>query len=206
MAHNNHNCNPCESPCSIQEEPDCLDLLWPHLELLKSCLCLELESSVGGPVCRCAIMAGAQAAFDNCCQGTAWVIVGQTFPASTFPVPDTGLIRCDTHAMAASIEIGVVRCAPTVNDYGEPPTVEAIEESARIVHSDRVRMMKAVRCCFREALGCDEVNFGPWTAIDNQGGCVGGSMTLSVAFNTFGCDCYCDDEGRVTNAPLPAAP
>lgn len=193
-----HDCDPCSRPCEIANEPDSCDLLWPWLEILKDCVCLSLESSLGGPVCRCLFVAGQQAAWDNCCQGQAWIRVVSVFPSQNFPSPDGGRFRCDHSAMAAQLEIGVIRCAPTFDEQGNPPSVEAMEESFRVVHSDRARVMRAVKCCFQAESQCEEVNVGTWTPLGESGGCVGGVTNVTVSFSDCGCCCD-DDLGFVWN-------
>lgn len=190
-------CDPCKSPCTVPDYPDCLDTLWDKLETLKACFCAELENSLGGPVCECAIVAGTNAVFDNCCAGTAWLLVQEVYPSDAFPSQNGDRVRCDTHSQAATIELGVVRCAPSVDDRGNPPTLHQKEQSARVIHSDRVRMMKAVRCCFTPEQGCDDIVFGGWVPVSEQGGCIGGSMTVTISLGTYGCECECDENGDI---------
>lgn len=183
-------CDPCDVPCEIPEGPDTCDTLFPWLEELQDCLCESLKASLGGPVCRCILVAGQQAAWDNCCQGQAWIRVESVFPSQSFPSPDTGAFRCGHEMMAATLELGVIRCAPSFDDDGNPPSIAAIEQSFRVVHSDRVRMLRAVTCCFDPQ--CQVVEIGAWQPLGESGGCVGGTMQLSISFNN--CSCCCDTD------------
>lgn len=185
-------CDPCNRPCTISPDPDPCDVLFPWAALMRDCVCASLEASVGGPVCQCMLTAGTSTAYDNCCQGQAWIRVVSVYPSKSFPTPDGSRFRCDHQMMAAELEIGVVRCAPTMDDDGNPPSVQAIEESFRVVHSDRVRVMRALSCCFRPEQGCEVINIGQWTPVAEQGGCVGGMTDVTISFND--CDCCCDDD------------
>ncbi|GAA3852534.1 hypothetical protein GCM10023084_03460 [Streptomyces lacrimifluminis] len=84
-------------------------------------------------------------AWDACDCGLLAVSVGQTYPTEQFPNP--ALVRvggCDAPWEAAEIIMQVVRCTPTHDDQGNPPTTAALDTSAQEILRDAYQMMRAV--------------------------------------------------------------
>lgn len=157
------------------------------LDQIQVCLCAQLTDS-DIPVCRCCVVAG-NVALDNCCEeddceGQAWVRLVRVYPSDRFPAAGAQKTACPIQ-WAAVVEVGVVRCAPTLNNQGEVPTCEELAASAAGVHADMVAMYRAVGCC---GLDSDEVVLGEWSPIGPEGGCVGGRMTATVAIAACLCD------------------
>lgn len=200
MASHDHNCDPCNVPCDIPDHHDPCDQLWPILEMVRDCLCDQLDRSLGGPVCRCAIVQGSTTILDECCAGFAWVRVVESYPSVNFPARKTGAEFCETFTMAARLQLGVARCQPTFDDQtGEPPSVAALEEAARIGQADRAAMHRAIRCCVGPELGlCKKLEIGPWEPLPEAGMCGGGTVSLIVPYTDYGCagttfGCACED-------------
>lgn len=86
-------------------------------------------------------------AWDACDCGLLAVSVGQIYPTETFPNPVQARVSnaCDAPWEAAEIIMQVVRCTPTHDDTsGNPPTVAALDASAREILQDAYEMMRAV--------------------------------------------------------------
>lgn len=82
-------------------------------------------------------------AWDACDCGLLAVSVGQIYPTEQFPNPAlTRVGGCDAPYEAAEIIMQVVRCVPTHDE--KPPTVEALDASAREILTDAYEMMRAV--------------------------------------------------------------
>jgi hypothetical protein len=85
-------------------------------------------------------------AWDECDCGLLAVSVGTIYPTEQFPNP--ALVRvsnaCDAPWEAAEIIMQVVRCTPTADDNGNPPTTAALDASAREILTDAYEMMRAV--------------------------------------------------------------
>lgn len=126
---------------------------------------------------------------DECCSGLAWVRVVTVFPSSdTFPAQDEVPRSGGVAAWAVTLEMGVIRCAPT-GDERTLPTGAQWEANFRAVQDDAAAMRRAL-CCFGDMEPRRWKNalvVQPWLPISVQGGCTGGVMTLTVRVPA--CDC-----------------
>lgn len=143
----------------------------PLTDLL-GCLCTEVNAIQ--PVCDCSILPGNEVAWDYCGEctdegkcGQAWVRMVRVFPWSVWPEPSVDA-NC-TLPLAMEVELGVVRCLPTLSEGGDLPPIGDIESSSMLQVADMWAMYRAVTCCsasLKTAFNYDAV--GP------LGGCVGG--------------------------------
>lgn len=128
---------------------------------------------------------------DECCEGLAWVRPASFFPSSAaFPVQDSAPPPKGVSGWAFTIELGVVRCAPTP-DANRIPSGDEWDAVTQAVMDDAAAMRRAL-CCW-EAMGppgqsrAKRMLPGIWTPLAIEGGCVGG--TLPVTFRGPACDC-----------------
>lgn len=149
-------------------------------------LCCRVAAS-DHPVCRCGFAFGDPPPVSNCCscpsggQGEAFVRVGQVYPSTVFPQPDEANSVCDYASFAAVFTVGIYRCAPTLKDNGSAPTTEELAAALIVQLQDRAVLMRTIRCYFN-GLPDERLWFaGPWNPIEPQGGCMGGSVTVTVA-------------------------
>jgi hypothetical protein len=126
---------------------------------------------------------------DECCEGSAWVRVASFFPSSgKFPEQDQDPLNSGTRAWAVTLELGVVRCAPTPDENSIPSTAQW-NAVADAVDDDAASMRRAI-CCFIEASPTARRGYVlplDWQPLDVEGGCVGG--TLRVIVRGPACDC-----------------
>lgn len=126
---------------------------------------------------------------DECCEGLAWVRPVLFVPSSgTFPIQDESPVPRGVNAWAITLEMGVVRCAPTP-DENSIPSNEAWLEVVQAVMDDAAAMRRAY-CCFVEIdPGARKKYTLPleWQPLDTEGGCVGG--TLQIVVRGPACDC-----------------
>lgn len=147
------------------------------LGALAACLCDEFDD-----VCQCGLLPGSEAALDHCgsCSGDvcgqAWVLFESLYRSTTFPAQDEGE-GCAT-PLAALIQIGVARCVPVPSADGSPPEQTELTAAALKGALDAVRVMTSVGCCLENS----DVRYvvGPWTTDAPSGGCVSGSLRMSV--------------------------
>jgi hypothetical protein len=140
----------------------------------------------GKPVCR-AFLTAATAQYvpiDNCCQcltgeGQLWVAVGRTEPMNT---TGAGVISCTTN-FEATINVGIARCAATVDSQGNPPDPDLISTQALAALRDMKTMYRAISDWISNSLNGDihQVTIGAWTP-SVQGGCQVGSIDLTFRF------------------------
>lgn len=127
---------------------------------------------------------------DLCCSGLAWVRVLRIYPSSVFPDPDTQSTPCPASQYAVEFEMGAVRCLP---DHGERSGATCDEWTAAFLTVDEdAAVMRRTLCCLRETiLGNppveDTVLMGEWVPIDGQGRCIGGTMSVTLAYDCLEC-------------------
>jgi hypothetical protein len=134
---------------------------------------------------------------DECCSGLAWVRPARFYPtgAGAFPAQDEAPIKGGTRAWGVTLELGVVRCAPTP-DADQIPTTEEWDAVTQAVMDDGAAMRRAV-CCFIDAKDgrSSRVLVGEWLPLDIEGGCVGGFMQVTV----MGPACDCSEAGPTSS-------
>ncbi len=166
-------------------------IAWPLAEALAQCLCSMLEAEA--PVRCCCVLPGAEVAWDDCsCDGTrggmAWVRIVNDYPTARFPQPYTGKSQPCGGAYdgwAGALDLGVLRCAPTVDARGRLPSCEQQHTAARRAAADKHIMRRAVSCC-GWAEDRQIIEHG-WQALGPEGGCHGGVLTVTV--NQHACVC-----------------
>lgn len=126
---------------------------------------------------------------DECCQGLAWVRPALTVPSSgKFPIQDVETVPGGTRSWAITLEMGVVRCAPTPNETRIPSNAEWNAVTGAVM-DDAAAMRRAI-CCF---IDLDPVRRQgstlplEWQPLNTEGGCVGGTQQLIVRGPA--CDC-----------------
>lgn len=120
---------------------------------------------------------GEQVAWDNCCEdngvgGQLWVRCISVSPG--WPKNDTEQ-KCGVRLATATLGVGVVRCAHTLDDQGNPPTGEEMT-------SDAVKLMEDMEDMFSGIVTNYEWhhNVGMYTPVGPDGGCAGGEWTVAV--------------------------
>lgn len=161
--------------------------------------CLEQEiAKVPSPPLRTGLRTGTVVAHllstsdDECCQGLAWVRPVTFAPSSAvFPVPDSTPVKTGVRSWAVQLEIGAIRCAPTPDEH-HIPTAEEWDETTQAVMDDAAAMRRAV-CCFAELKQgrWGRMVVGAWTPLPVEGGCVGGTLVVTVQ----GPACDCSEAG-----------
>ncbi len=126
---------------------------------------------------------------DECCEGLAWVRVAGIFPSETsFPNQEQVPSKCGVRQWAVELELGIVGCAPTPGAKNIPSTDKWNEVTERALAEFAV-MDKAI-CCFLDGFrGTNLV--GRWSPLSIEGGCVGGTMGITVA--AAACNCREDE-------------
>jgi hypothetical protein len=165
----------------------------PVVDVLLACLEQEIARVETPPQVVC-LRPGASVELlmstvrDECCEGLAWVRVATIYPSSNFPTPDSEPTKCSPYQYAAVLEMGVARCAPTPGAE-DIPSCEEWTDVTYAVLDDAAAMRRAV-CCFTAIEKPRLVVVGTWQPAPTEGGCVGGSMTVTVAVGD--CDCVED--------------
>lgn len=151
------------------------DVIWPLMVQLQQCLCETLTARGLMPGdCFCGIFPGDSAPWDYS-EGMAWVRLVDSYPSTTFPTANsTPRASCEA-MLVATLEVGLLQCAPISGPDGSPPTQEQQIESARLQAAGMRAMQQAIACCDLEL-----VVLGAYTPQGPQGGLVGGSWQINV--------------------------
>ena len=135
---------------------------------------------------------------DLCCEGIAYVALGDTYPSSdSFPEQDIvrqAAAHCAPPTWAQVFKVGIIRCVP-VGDQFLPPNCEEWNAASRqnVIDSQTLRR---VGCCIRNyVVNSNDLFLGMSLVIERQsqgnpqGGCVERSMTITAQFlnNCDGC-------------------
>jgi hypothetical protein len=153
---------------------------WAVEQILLDCLCTRLANTIAGPVCVCTPIPGDQAIADYCGAGPngvgqAWVRLSRVFMTRQFPQPIT-TAPCPDGFWAAEYELGVLRCAATLDDEGQPPSPAALAWDAAMATDDAAAVMDTGQCCLPKGL---PRLVGDWRPMQG-GGCTGGTATVTV--------------------------
>lgn len=132
--------------------------------------------------CRTGLVAGS-AAWDVCCDcgegsGQLWVRLAGWEPDPAFEQPLPG--GCDQPTQLV-VTVGSLRCVPTLDASGNPPTEEEETAAADLIHWDADVIRNAVMCSVEERFWVS------WQPMDNLGGCGGGEHQFRIPF--YPCDC-----------------
>ncbi|MFG2404282.1 hypothetical protein ACGFR8_08060 [Streptomyces brevispora] len=170
-------------------------------EAVLACVCVALDETAAdvegqpGCPCRTCVVPGTPA-WDDCVDpcsgddgagGQLTVNYARIYGTSRFPQEDLevrGLRGCQPAATtAAEMVITLLRCAPTVNENGCPPTCEELSAAARVTHVDAATVYNALMCCLPKTAGRRGRRFvmGQQKVIGPQGGCVGIEQRVIVA-------------------------
>jgi len=127
---------------------------------------------------------------DLCCEGFAWVRILRIYPSTVFPQTDTTPNDCQRSAYAIELEMGAVRCMP-FGDNQAGPSCDQWTAAFLQVDEDAASMRRAVCCLFdlvdTNTTLIDQIVTGEWRPIDNQGGCIGGQMNVTIQISCSEC-------------------
>jgi hypothetical protein len=177
-----------------------VDLVPDIANALLSCLCGAVNQAPDPPE-QCCLRIGTQVTHDAdlitdlCCTGLAYVRLGNLFPTTAFPNPDTtrqAITNCGIVSWGVELVAGIIRCAPVGDENGNMPTCEDWTAAAVQNFYDAQSLRRMV-CCFVTSVRTISlmegmsVIVGTQTQGDPLGGCVERSVNLTVQIPN--CDC-----------------
>lgn len=140
---------------------------------------------------RLIIAEGGQVAWDECCDGMAWVAWTNSAVGLALDNLDVDQrARCG-HGVIVTLRIGILRCAAELNDDGFP-SAAAMNASAAIRSSDAWAVLNAIACALSEnqldnlgdSLGTPgayiDASILGQDPLGPEGGCVGSEITVRV--------------------------
>lgn len=183
------------------EPPDPDRFVSVLMNQLLACLC-EQAALQENPPQHCCFRVGTEIAHDAgiledlCCEGLAYVALGDTYPSSdSFPEQDIvrqASAHCAPPTWAQQFKVGIIRCVPT-GDQFLPPSCTDWNTASRQNVID-AQTLRRVACCMREFVVNNSGDFFGMSFVierqsqgNPQGGCVERSMTLTAQFPTDCC-------------------
>lgn len=133
-------------------------------------------------MCLFTVMPGADVPIDYAledCAGMAWVRLISAAPSIQFPNADITASNC-AYSLAYPVEMGVLRTAPTMTQFGsefELPTPEEHFEAASAQFKDIAAMHRALRSASGEF---PDFILGSYAPSGPDGGAVGGIWTATI--------------------------
>lgn len=190
-----------DAHASTPEPPDPDQFVSVLMEKLLQCLC-EQTALQPNPPMHCCFRVGTEITHDagilqdQCCEGIAYVALGDTYPSSdSFPEQDIvrqADAKCPPPTWAQLFKVGIIRCSPTGNEF-LPPSCDEWNAAARQNVID-AQTLRRVACCMRSYIVTNnDLFFGMSLVIDRQiqgnpqGGCVERTMNLTIQFPNL-CD------------------
>lgn len=166
-----------------------LDLVGPILQTAVACA----RDGLSQPVGRILVAPGAEVAYDDCCAGQLWARLVEVVPAQMSQ--QSGVFNrtvstpCGVLMWQATIGVGVLRCAATVDESLAAPPANVLTLEALQVVQDAADLAEALQCCLAPQV--KKLTMGLWTPLGPGGGCVGGEWSMSVLVDN--CDCAPQD-------------
>lgn len=117
---------------------------------------------------------------DICCEGFAWVRVNRIYPSVDFPQQLSQQYTCNHTSYAVELQMGVMRCMPFEKDCNIWTLV------ALRADEDAAAMRRAL-CCFFPTVATEDFLAGEWVPVGNDGGCIGGTMNVTVGVDCEEC-------------------
>lgn len=116
---------------------------------------------------------------DECCEGLGWVRIQGV--SGVRQLGDRFNVTCFAQERDLTLELGVVRCAPSAPTTGVP-TEDQWTAAALQLDADMGAMEAAVCCAFGDVEGsaAEEVSVGAYQPLGVDGNCIGGTMTVTI--------------------------
>jgi len=156
--------------------------LAPFLLELLDCVCDTIAEFGQGPVCWCGIYPGSSVSWEYCgnCSddmcGMAYIRPGDASPYQIFPAAEIDA-SC-AWPLVHAVEVGIVRCMPTMEEDGTLPDAQTVTDAALGMVLDQMALHRAIRCCVKDSV--DAVGLGSWTPVGPAGNCHAGFWTIYV--------------------------
>jgi hypothetical protein len=129
-------------------------LIWPMLQRFRTSIAAQLILAER-PVCKFPLHWGADRPPADLCdctcadggQGVGWGRWVQSGPAPDVG-PRTAAVptECSAGKWMVTLEFGVYRCYPVLDDAGNPPAELAIDRATQGFHDDAAALRRGVRC------------------------------------------------------------
>lgn len=159
------------------------DSIYPVILELAGCLQAEYEDA-DEKLDEVQLITGQDIAVDglgeDCNSAVGYVRFSLAFPSEgNFPAPEPSTSPCGT-VFGYQITVGVVRCAPEMQDDGSPPPKIELNEFLRLQLADMAAMRRAISCCLADKFDDRLHSIIQYAPLPAQGGIGGGEWQLVV--------------------------
>lgn len=165
--------------------------LYTAAAALLACVRATLAVTVAGVPDRVCLVPG-ELAWDECDCGLLAVTVGRVYPSSTFPTDvslDPRQVDCAPPYTVADVTVTVLRCAPTVDEAGNPPTCDDLAAAAATWRADAAAVLTGVACCLPDLVDAgriEQYRIGDLTPLGPEGGCMGSELRVTIGLCASG--------------------
>lgn len=165
---------------------------WQVLDGLRTCVATQLITT-SRPVCNLPIIWGSSplpaqrcdCTCDNGGQGEGWI---RYTALTNIPGPGRSPYgACPSPGWDAQIEVGVWRCALTLDDAGNPPSDGDYDDHTQLMLDDVRALTRAWECCSWWSDARVDRVLNTVTPVGPSGGCVG--VVASGMVRLSGCGC-----------------
>lgn len=157
------------------------DLFYLIAQEVLDCACEALTGQDASCPCPCRkFVTVGQPVWDQCCDGGQLaVFMERVYVASTFPAANNTAITCAA-PLIGEFTLQLIRCVPTMDDQGHPPTPDDLTASAQAIYSDMYITFRAVLCCLAAYRKYRNFTMRDGRFVGPQGGCAGFEIKFAV--------------------------
>lgn len=162
------------------------------IDALLECVRVALAATDAGEPGRVCDVPGLVAA-DDCQCGQLTITIDRIYPSLQFPneAPATALAdQCTPPYEAYNLTVTVLRCAPTLDSRGNPPSCAVLDAAALAWFIDMDAVREALGCCLiglRDADTIVDFTLRDTTPLGPDGACVGSDTHLTIGLVNCGC-------------------
>lgn len=138
--------------------------------------CVLALTECGSEPIEAAYVAAGAIAWDSCC-GVLVAAPERVYRSAEFPIEGTTDYVCEESALVVDVVILLLRCVPTLDDRGNPPSIPTLSAAYTTVLNDAAVIWNVVAGELPEGWQRSAVD---QQFVGAQGGCIGVETRLSV--------------------------
>jgi hypothetical protein len=148
----------------------------------------ELVSTEGGVPQRFVLITPGSIAWDNCDCGQFAQTINSVASSRVFPTPASDVPEqpCGHPLAVVSVTLSLLRCIPGFDAKGNPPSVAALLDTARVIEEDRQVVRRALSYylkTLRDEYKIINYTIGIAQSVGPEGQCGGIELTYSFGIN-----------------------
>lgn len=137
---------------------------------------------------RIVVAAGAEVAWDECCEGMVWTRLQFLQPGEAVnerqKLGSRPAAPCGPY-MDAGIGIGALRCASTLGPHGESPAADQLTAEGLQCMADQASLNQMIQSEFISLPYVRRLTLARWDPLGPEGGCVGGEWSIIVSVSAY---------------------